>query len=128
MFLNKDIIDFINKIINSHEVKEHDLEKNIKEFRNYLNLTKMADTKTLASVDKIIECLPEIISLKKKIGYIDIKNILKENSRLDSTLDDKPKQRVLQNNNLNGQKHYGHYHTDSSSACGGSIRTVRRDC
>lgn len=124
MFLGSDIIEFINKIINVDTVKDQDIEKNIKEFSNYLRLTKMVDEKTFKEVDKIVDCLPEILALKQKIGYLDINIILnKENSIEQEKQKTKTKKKEPQK--VYEEKHYHNYYTTSSSACGGGGSTSR---
>ena len=117
MFLGNDIMDFINKIVNSEDTQAQNKLKNIEEFRNYLRLTKMADEETLKCIDKVIECLPEIFKLKLKVGYFDINNILKsEKDSLEHNDQKKAKQRIK----LYEEKHYHHYqNASSSSSCGG---------
>lgn len=121
MFLGSDIIEFVNKIINSKEIKDEQIANNLKEFVNYLKLTKMADEQTLKCLNSILACLPEIINLKNKIGYLDINIILGENEKLnmDKSDEKKAKNKVKQYE----QKHYTHYHKGTSSPCGGSSST-----
>jgi len=118
MFLGSDILEFINKIINSKEIKDEQIMKNLKEFVNYLKLTKMADENTLKCLNSILACLPEIINLKNKIGYLDINIILgeKEKLNIDKSDEKNAKNKVKQYE----AKHYNHYHESTSSPCGGS--------
>jgi len=118
MFLQKDIVEFINKIINVDTVKDQDVEKNIKEFYNYLRLTKMANEKTLKQVEKIVSCLPEIFALKQKIGYFDISIILNKENSIEQEKP-KPKTKKKEPQKVYEEKHYHHYHETTSSSCGG---------
>ena len=120
MFLGSDIIEFVNKIINSKEIKDEQIANNLKEFVNYLKLTKMADEQTLKCLNSILSCLPEIINLKNKIGYLDINIILgeKEKLNMDKSDEKQAKNKVKQYE----QKHYNHYHKGTSDPCGVSSR------
>ena len=126
MFLGTDIIEFINKIINSEEIKGEEIANNLKEFDNYLKLTKMADEKTLACIEQVINCLPEIINLKNKIGYLDINILLKEQDKEEIKKSDK--RNVKQKTKKYEEKHYIHYQDSSADPCGCSSGTSSRRC
>jgi len=130
MFLGSDIIEFVNKIINSdnseYQNKDHEYEaklNSLKEFTKYLTLTKMTDQDTLKYVEKIIECFPEIFELRKKLGNFDINNLLndmiKKIDKSDQTL---AKQKLKKYE----EKHYNHYYESSSSSCGSSSTSTNR--
>ena len=56
MFLQSDILEFINKIINQSKVSDKlDVKQNITKFRDYLKLTQMVDDATIADIDIIIK-------------------------------------------------------------------------
>ena len=116
MFDNKDLIEFINRIINS-EQPEEEIKNNVIKFYEYLELTEMADETTSRKLSKIIACLDEILTLKKALGYIDINTLLLEPEE-QKKLVKKPKK----------QKHYNHYERGSSSSCGSSSSSYSDSC
>ncbi len=86
MFARNDIIQFISRIIiNVKEKKE--ARENILKFRRYLELTQMADAKTLEKIDKIVLCLDSILQIKQVMDSLDteqfIRNILNEEEYTD---------------------------------------------
>ena len=120
MFLNKDIIEFINKIINQTSISDSEsIKENILKFKKYLELTKMCDKKSLEDIDVIISCADELIGLKDKIGNIDINIILK--NKEEKQVKEKKKVIIKENpsQSLYDEKHYHHYSFDNSSSCGG---------
>lgn len=127
MFLRNDIVDFINKIINVENIAKEEIENNIKEFYKYLKLTKMADEKTLKVIDKIIDCLPQILVLKEKLGTFDINMFL-------SDINNTTKNKSSQKNTVktNEEKHYQHYHATTpsyeSSNCGSTPSYESSNC
>ena len=126
MFLRNDIVEFINKIINVENIQKEDIEKNIKEFYKYLKLTKMADEKTLEVIYKVIDCLPQILILKEKLGTFDINTFLSEENTTKKTTHKPPKEKSTVK--VYEEKHYHHYHEHrpsySGSSCGGSSSNV----
>lgn len=125
MFLGSDIIEFINKIIDSKETQNDDKIQNIKQFKEYLRLTKMADEETLKCIDKILKCMPEILILKQKLGSFDLNTILKEEKvKIEKTDQAKAKKLVKSYED----RHYNHYQTSSSDACGASSRVNNSRC
>ncbi len=120
MFLNKDIIEFINKIINQTSISDSEsIKENILKFKKYLELTKMCDKKSLEDIDVIISCADELIALKDKIGNIDINIILK--NKEEKQVKEKKKVIIKEkpSQSLYDEKHYHHYSFDNSSSCGG---------
>ena len=65
MFERQDLIDFVGKIINQSE-KKNETKRNLEQFRSYLDLTKMADEKTLRDLDQVIDCTDELLAIKEK--------------------------------------------------------------
>jgi len=126
MFLGSDIIEFVNKIINIKEVKEEEILTNLKGFVNYLKLTKMADDQTLKCLNHILDCLPEIIRLKNKIGYLDVNMLFKEEEKNNITKSDEKKAKEIVKKYE--EKHYHHYHQSSSSSCGCDTTLTGRGC
>lgn len=117
MFLQVDVIEFINKIINQSNVKDKESVKtNITKFREYLILTQMADETTLAEIDIILDCLNELMVLKNKLGDVDVMMIFQ--GREESV--DKPRSLKKTRQSLYDEKHYRHYERDTSSSCGSS--------
>lgn len=126
MFLGNDILDFINKIIDLKDTKTEEKVKLIKEFKNYLKLTKMADEQTMNCVDKVVKCLPEICTLKEKMGFFDLNMILKEDKK---TIEKNDETRAKKLVRTYEEKHYKHYQSDTSDSCGsGSRRTTNNRC
>lgn len=117
MFLEKNVVEFINKII--LESKEEGLSKikeNIETFRDYLQLTKMANEAVIAWINQVVDCLPEIISLRKKVNNIDILMIVP----FEGVVSEKEEKLVQLIKKKYEEKHYHHYHEDTSSNCGSS--------
>ncbi len=101
MFNQDEIIEFIKRIIE----KEDDGEKAIsliEDFKETLELVKMADSETLKKIDIIIKKLPARYELDKLLNKEEPKTI--------------SKRKKYEN------RHYNNYHTSGniSSACGGS--------
>ena len=114
MFLQMDVLEFINKIINQSKVSDKvAVKQNITKFRDYLKLTQMADNATLADIDIILDCLDELMTLKGKLGDVDVTMIFQ--SREESK--DKPKGLKKTRQSLYDEKHYRHYQRDTSSSC-----------
>lgn len=128
MFERQDLIDFVGKIINESDKKE-ETKRNLKQFRSYLDLTKMADDNTLSDLDQIINCTDELLIIKEKLGTCDITTLL------ESTMDTKSKKKVKrEKENI----HYSYYHRDPcgalyepsywSTGCNGQRNTYRGGC
>lgn len=116
MFEKREIMEFINRIINAPDIEEKEVIENVTKFYEYLVLTKMCDDELLEKLSKIISCLPEILIIKNCLGYVDI-NILLLRSDSTKKLVKKPQ----------NKKHYGHYETsDSSSYCESLTRHTSR--
>ena len=123
MFLGTDILDFINKIIDLKDTKTDEKVKLIKEFKNYLKLTKMADEQPLNCVDKVVKCLPEICTLKEKMGFFDLNMILKEDKEKIEKNDETRAKKLVKTYE---EKHYKHYQTNTSDPCGVRSKTNDR--
>lgn len=132
MFDQKNIIEFINKLINQvDEVENKEVEENLKKFRAYLELTQMCDGETLANVDKVLECYDSLIDLKTTFGFVDVSSLfLKEKEiegrKLVKKRPAKPVRPVRPPKDEYEDKHYRHYSSSyhepvASSGCGGSV-------
>ena len=120
MFDCDEIIEFINKIINrANNSNRKEIIENVNTFVNYLKLTKSLSTKDLKKVDKIVDCIDELINLKIKMNLskIDIESIISEEKEITSN----PKIITKSYPNYE-EKHYIHYDTDYTSSCGGGYR------
>ena len=131
MFNENDIIEFINKIINSTNTDEG-TRGNLGQFRAYLELTKMCDNDTLAKVDKVLECFDSLADLKNKLGYVDVttlflkpkneKTFSKRKTQPMPQPRPRPKPRPQPRDDYE-DKHYRHYSSSYpeywSSGCGG---------
>ena len=124
MFIREDLIEFINRIINSSQ-KEEEIKTNIEKFVEYLNLTKMADKETITQIELILSCLDSVLEIKKVMGSINIQTILNKNKEQNK----KEYIKLKHQEDKYEKKHYRHYHYDddnySSSCEGGSISTSR---
>ena len=124
MFIREDLIEFINRIINSSQ-KEEEIKTNIEKFVEYLNLTKMADKETITQIELILSCLDSVLEIKKVMGSINIQTILNQNKEQNK----KEYIKLKHQEDKYEKKHYRHYHYDddnySSSCEGGSISTSR---
>lgn len=136
MFLQEDIREFLNKIINQTNLKEKDsVKENILKFRKYLELTQMSDSETLEEIDTIIDCLDELIILKDKLGDVDVTGIFCERKK-----DDSIKLKKNNKRSLYDKKHYHHYSKSNnytgdvsepsywSSGCSGGGTSYRGGC
>ena len=130
MFLRNDIVEFINKIINAENIKKDEMENNIKEFYKYLKLTKMADEKTLEFVDKVVDCLPQILVLKEKLGTFDISMFLNDEEKINKNTSKKNNKKTTVKENE--EKHYQHYHETKpdnvTSNCGSTPSHNTSNC
>lgn len=126
MFIETDIIEFINRIINSNKSNNSEIKNNIIKFRDYLVLTQMTDQETIDKVDKIISCLDSIINIKNSLGFIDISVIINAPTEKGKKL-----RKVPITQREYADKHYNHYERDDSStscySCGSSS-TSRSRC
>jgi len=126
MFIETDIIEFINRIINSNKSNNSEIKNNIIKFRDYLVLTQMTDQETIDKVDKIISCLDSIINIKNSLGFIDISVIINAPTEKGKKL-----RKVPITQREYADKHYNHYERDNSStscySCGSSS-TSRSRC
>ncbi|MBR3898473.1 MAG: hypothetical protein IKJ43_04265 [Bacilli bacterium] len=116
MFNEEEIIEFINRIINSPNIDDSEIKTNITKFYEYIVLTNMCDDETLKKVSTIIECLNEILALKKKIEYIDV------NSLISKSNNPKNYQKIPNN------RHFCHYESGGYSSSCGSSRTYSSHC
>ena len=126
MFIETDIIEFINRIINSNKSNNSEIKNNIIKFRDQLVLTQMTDQETIDKVDKIISCLDSIINIKNSLGFIDISVIINAPTEKGKKL-----RKVPITQREYADKHYNHYERDNSStscySCGSSS-TSRSRC
>ena len=126
MFIETDIIEFINRIINSNKSNNSEIKNNIIKFRDYLVLTQMTDQETIDKVDKTISCLDSIINIKNSLGFIDISVIINAPTEKGKKL-----RKVPITQREYADKHYNHYERDDSStscySCGSSS-TSRSRC
>lgn len=76
MFNGGDVIEFFNRIINTPELGDEEVKENVSKFYNYLCLTKMCSEEALKQLYKIVNCISEIIVIRKEIGYFDVKTLL----------------------------------------------------
>ena len=125
MFLEENIIEFINKIIyESKEQRITDVKNNIEQFKNYLELTKMGSQKSIEWIGSVADCLPELIALSKKINDIDVSLIIPFEGQTAIKNKTKLKTKTIQDDY--DKKHYSHYNSYSSSNCGSSSSTNSR--
>lgn len=127
MFEKKDIIEFLTKIIekaNSDNAK--DTKQSISKYKEYLELTTMCDEDTIASIDKVVDCLEELITIKEKTGICNIEQMFnkytdKDTSKKEEKAFVKVKERKFEEPYQ--EKHYDRYvpvSYDSYSSCGSS--------
>ncbi len=118
MFLQVDVIEFLNKIINQSDFKDREsVKENIKKFRDYLRLTQMCDEATLAEIDIVLDCINELMTLKRKLGNVDVTVIFEGREEKQ----DKPLKLEKTRQTKYDQKHYRHYTKASSTSCGTSV-------
>lgn len=115
MFEKREVMEFINRIINASNISEEEIIQNVTNFYEYLVLTKMCDDDLLEKISKIISCLSEILIIKCCFGYVDV-NVLLLKPDSEKKLVKKPQ----------NKKHYGHYESSDSSSFCGTTRVVSR--
>lgn len=129
MFIQEDILEFLTKIVDQSSTENMgEVVENISVFRDYLKLTGMTDAATLSQIDRVIDCMPEILTLKAKLGNIDIASIVcsvganKKSSTTQKRLNKKQQPEYE-------EKHYRHYSQPaSSSGCGSSATSYSSSC
>ena len=118
MFVNNDVIEFINKIINQSDIKDkQQVKQNITKFREYLRLTCMADEATLSDIDLILSCIDELMIVKSKLGNVDVMSIFEDKEKTNS----QPRRLAKTRQSSYDEKHYRHYSVGSNSSCGSSV-------
>lgn len=113
MFDKKETIEFFNRIVNAPEIPDEEIEENVAKFHEYLRLTHMCDESSLEELGKIVECIHEILVIRNTIGYVDVSSMLLAQPEPQMKLTKKPRKPTQ-------TKHYNHYHSNSSSGCGGN--------
>lgn len=119
MFNEQEILKFVKKII----IKEENLEKAtnlINEFKEYLDLTKMATDEILNKLDKIILSLPHIYALNKVLNEDDINELLNIFDKTENLKNGKIKQKIK----IIENKHYDQFGLYESSANCNNSRSV----
>lgn len=125
MFIREDILEFINRIVNQSNVNDKTtIKQNIIKFREYLKLTQMGDEATITDIDIIIDCFDELMTLKSKLGDIDVA-IIFQGRKND---DEKPRRLELTRQSRYDEKHYKHYIRNNSSSCGSSSTMSSSSC
>ena len=118
MQINKEVIDFLNKIIIKAETKEQ-LINNVNIYKKYLELTEDYDNEFLKFLDYVIKTSDKIFEIKETFGVFDIKGIIKDIDIKDKEI---TKRKVV-------EKHYNHFVHDNSDnysySCGTSSSTYR---
>lgn len=134
MFEREDVVLFINKIINGDTANRDVIKRNIRQFSEYLQLTKMTTDESLKDLEQLMDCLDEILSLKEKMGVCDITTMFalkdenKDTIKVLEKVKEEPTYKVLKEDSYR-EKHYNHYYSSprytSSSSCsgGGGVRS-----
>lgn len=119
------IINFVKKIIENGDSQNREAtRKMILNLQEYLSLTKSLSEEDSKGLERVIDCLDEILTIKEKTGHIvDIGTIfIKE--RMNEENIEKEKSPVLRKGYINPSKqeknntHYSHYESYGSSSCG----------
>ncbi len=76
MFKYNEIVEFFNRIINVPDLEDEEVKGNIVKFYEYLELTRMCDDESLKRLSRVISCLDELLSIKRKMGYVDTRSLL----------------------------------------------------
>jgi len=122
MFDEKQLDEFINKMFdNSVNDINNTVKESLTNFKTYLEETEMCTPEYLKKLDKIIDCSDEFLSLKLKLGNIDITSFVETEKKTPAPHKPGPnriKQKKLgemptpsPNNN-----HRSHYVNDDSSS------------
>lgn len=119
MFVEKNIIEFVSKIIDESNGDEK-LKENITQFKDYLRLTKMGSEQAISWIEQVVDCLPEIMLLRKKVKSFDIAALIPFEGQEKVKTKQKTRQSVYE------EKHYHHYESSSSDNCGSSSSANRR--
>lgn len=119
MFLEENIVEFVSRIIDETK-NDEELKENITKFKDYLRLTKMGSEKSIKWIEQVLDCLPEIMTLRKKLSVIDVVTLIPFKD------EDKIKIKQKKYRNAYEEKHYHHYESSSSSNCGSSSSANRR--
>ena len=131
MFLQEDVIKFVNFMINCNDNNDN-LKNNFLVFKDYLELTKLADGDTLTKMEMIFECMDALVVLKGKLGVVDVESLFSD-SKVDDNLTkgvqyQKTRNVGSGNSSVVVEKHYHHYTRDKSSNCGSSSPSYSSNC
>ena len=130
LFLENDLIEFINKLINKSSQNKEEIKTNITQFQDYLKLTKMASDDTIQNIEQVVSCLDEVLTLKEKLGTFDITTLFPGEEAQQKKVKVKEKTKEYEPSTTKTpptpyvEKHYHHYESYtpsyiSSSSCGG---------
>lgn len=135
MFEKKDIIEFLTRIIekaNSDNAK--DTKQSISKYKEYLELTTMCDEDTIASIDKVVDCLEELITIKEKTGICNIEQMFNKYTDKDANKEEKKDAVKVKERRFEEpyqEKHYDRYvptSYDTYSGCSSSSRSYGSSC
>lgn len=102
MFNNDSVLSYIKKILEKSSSQEEGISL-IKDFRKYLELTKMADDETLEYVDSLIEAVPSFYNLSSVLDKDELLGVL------DSSVNDTPKKKTKSKKKTYEDRHYDNY-------------------
>ena len=121
MFREEEIIEFVNRILNTIDTNEEDMRYTIKQFYQYLKLTKMTNQETLDKLSVTIDHFDEIIEMKRHNAMIDIRPLFFKEETRKSEKEKKYYRRFTKPN-----RHYEAYEsTDYACHCGVGHSMIR---
>lgn len=113
MFNEEQLNEFINRMFDNATNANLSVKEGLSNFRKYLCETKMCEESYLKKLDKIIECTPELLVLKRKLGNIDVMSLIP-----DEETSIKSSQKSLRKNKSNR----------TTNVCGGSSSSYSSSC
>jgi len=125
MFNENDLNEFVNKMIENacKSSNKSNLKTGLSDFKKYLAETKMCSQEYLQKLDKIVKCSDELVSLKMKMGDLDIMTLF--NNEEKAAVKQK-KISTKSNNRASSNSCTGSSYT--SSSCGGDSPAYSSVC
>ena len=76
MFEEEQLNEFINRMFENANSTNTSVKEGLSNFRKYLKETGMCEDSYIKKLDKIIECSPELLALKRKVSSIDVTTLI----------------------------------------------------
>jgi hypothetical protein len=149
MFDGGNIIEFFNRLINTPDLGDEEVSSNVCKFYNYLCLTKMCNEETLNKLYKIVNCISEILVIRKEVGYFDVRTLFYEQKEKPQELEQnkpnnqqvqekkepdrgkkltkkmqKPKAKPRKKPSYEEERHYSYFSNSGKTGCGGESSDI----